>query len=284
MGNFLFAKTSENDDTVSQTSIESLDGEEIILDDGSIQEDLIVPDDDQVVPDNDQVVPDKDRIVLVLPDPPIDIEIAEDDNEIAEDDNEIAEDDNEIAEDDNEIAEDDNEIAEDDNEIAEDDAEDDAEDGIEIAEDDNEILSDATEDEITENIQEEYDIVEMFFQSCVDIKTFTAFVQCLSEQAFDQFMNNDMVNSEGLHFGTPLTSLLDPNGFIDCNDPVELNERREMINYLLSEVDLDVKSSISSVGIEDLAFADALQTLLTYYDEGEHYTNFLRNIESSFLE
>ena len=281
MGNFLFAKTSENDDTVSQTSIESLDGEEIILDDGSIQEDLIVPDDDQVVPDddqvvpdkdrivpdNDQVVPDKDRIVLVLPDPPIDIEIAEDDNEIAEDD------------------------AEDDIEIAEDDAEDDAEDGIEIAEDDNEIaeddneiLSDATEDEITENIQEEYDIVEMFFQSCVDIKTFTAFVQCLSEQAFDQFMNNDMVNSEGLHFGTPLTSLLDPNGFIDCNDPVELNERREMINYLLSEVDLDVKSSISSVGIEDLAFADALQTLLTYYDEGEHYTNFLRNIESSFLE
>jgi len=126
-----------------------------------------------------------------------------------------------------------------------------------------------------------------FFNACVNIETFTAYMKNISADDSSwlvNFLNQEMINEEGTQLGTPLTSLIDPNGFcdLDLSDDEEFTMRLAIIKYLLTYapkyLNLDVKSSID-YGITDMTFLEAVYQLKITPGFSSNYTFFLQQIE-----
>jgi hypothetical protein len=103
----------------------------------------------------------------------------------------------------------------------------------------------------------------------------------MEQESLTEFTNRDMVNAYGVHFGTPLTSLIDPYGFKDISDENELKERLHIIQYLLEYefLDLTVKSSIED-RVTDMTFQESVE-YLHKTSNIESYRMFLETIKDN---
>ena len=246
MGNTLFAKTSDMEIEDDNTSIESLDIEEITDQEG-MGEPKNQNNDGQKYPEEAEEPKDTQN------------------NQEEENDDDPEKEENDEEPEDDGQEEDDEDPEEDDGQEEEDD--------------------DQEEDQECQGLSSS-DIND-FFNACADIETFTAYMKSIyTDDAtwMTWFLNQEMINEEGTHLGTPLTSLIDPNGFcnLDLSDDEEFNMRLAIIKYLLTYapkfLNLDIKSTID-YGITDMTFLEAVQQLKITPGFSRNYTEFLQEIE-----
>ena len=268
MGNVLFAKPMEiEDDDVSQTSIESIESTSISGDNEI-----------EVLEDEEQV----DKIIKAEENEPDDEEEQGEPEEENEPDDEEEQDE---PEEEDEPDDEDEPEEEQGDEIIEEKGEPDDEEEQENKDEPEEEQGDE-EDEGEENEEqgdEEGQKIDDFFDACENIYTFINFLHTMESEELKHFINRDMVNVFDIHFGTPLTSLIDPYGFKNITDAIELKERLKMIQYIMEYkfLDLTVKSSIED-RVTDMTFQESIEYLYKITND-EEYRMFLQEITTMFI-